>query len=95
MTIRQVLLAIPLLALGWLGTLLVVSVSTDVAPGYVVLFPTHEFYSRLEPDFSILAVGRMSVTVTAKTPRIAARLYSAGAWIVLPAGLPGCLPLPK
>ena len=94
MTTRQVLLAIPLLGVGWFGTLLVVSFTTDAAPGYVVLFPTPDFYSRLDPDMSILAAGRMSVTLAAKNPRVAARLYGAGAWIVLPAGLPGCLPVP-
>ncbi|AZV78006.1 hypothetical protein EBB79_08935 [Parasedimentitalea marina] len=94
MTIKQILLAVPLLGLGWLCILLAVSLMTDAAPAYIVLLPSAEFVGQLDPDMSILAVGPISITLAADSPRVAARLYSAGARVVLPAGLPGCLPAP-
>ncbi|MCL6282736.1 hypothetical protein M3P21_04260 [Ruegeria sp. 2012CJ41-6] len=95
MTIRQVLLALPLLVLGWLLTLVAVSLMTDAAPAYVVVLPSSDFVDRLDPDMSVLAAGPVTVTLAAEDPRAAMRLYRAGARLVLPAGLPGCLPLPK
>ncbi len=94
MTIKQILVAVPLLGLGWLGVLLAVSLVTDAAPAYIVLMPSAEFVDQLDPDMSILAVGPISITLAADSPRVAARLYGAGARVVLPAGLPGCLPAP-
>jgi len=94
MTIRQVLIALPCLLLGWVGILLAVSLMTDTAPAYVVVLPRADFTARLDPDMSILAAGPLSVTISAEEARAAARLYGAGGRLVLPAGLPGCLPLP-
>ncbi|WP_372574930.1 hypothetical protein [Ruegeria jejuensis] len=95
MTIRRVLIALPLLVLGWLSTLVAVSLMSDAAPGYVVVLPSSDFMERLEPDMSVLAASQVTVTLAAEDPRAALRLYRAGARLVLPAGLPGCLPLPR
>ncbi|MEX0348913.1 MAG: hypothetical protein AB3N15_05755 [Paracoccaceae bacterium] len=95
MTIRRAFLALPLLVLGWLSTLVVVSLLSDEAPAYVVVLPSPDFVKGLDPDMSIMAAGPVTVTLAAEDPRVALRLYQAGARLVLPAGLPGCLPLPK
>ena len=41
------------------------------------------------------AKGSTSVTLTAERPGLARALYRQGAWVVLPAGLRGCLPMPR
>ena len=94
MTIRSLLIALPLLLAGWLSTLVVVSLMTDKAPASVVLFPTSHLLQNLPEDVSILQLNAMSITLTSKMPNLARRLYQSGALIVLPAGLAGCLPLP-
>ena len=48
MTIRQILLALPLLALGWLGTLASISVLSDAAPAQVALLPRPGFLAALQ-----------------------------------------------
>lgn len=95
MTIRSVLLALPLLFLGWLSVLLTVAMLTDEAPAYVVIFPGKAFLRDLPEDASVIAVSRLTVTLTSDASGFARSLYGSGAWIVLPAGLPGCLPLPQ
>lgn len=95
MTIRSLLLALPLLFLGWISVLLAVAVLTDEAPAYVVVFPGQKLMGGLPGDAAILAASRFSVTLTSEAPGFARALYASGAWIVLPAGLPGCLPLPQ
>ena len=95
MTIRSVLLALPLLFLGWFSVLLLVAMATDEAPAYVVIFPGKAFMRELPENASVIAVSGFSVTLTSDVPGFARSLYGSGAWIVLPAGLPGCLPLPR
>ena len=94
MTIRTVLIALPLLFLGWVSTLIVVGLVSDEAPASVVLFPSTAFVENLPEDVAVLEWGSLSVTLVAQQPDVARRLYQSGAWIVLPAGLRGCLPLP-
>ncbi|MEL7027088.1 MAG: hypothetical protein AAGO57_07675 [Pseudomonadota bacterium] len=95
MTIKQVLLALPCLGLGWLAVLVVVGLLSDEAPAAVVILPGDTFANDLDADFAILAANGFSLTVRSDLPDVAERLYAAGALLVLPAGLPGCLPLPK
>ncbi len=93
MTIRSVLIALPLLALGWLCVLLAVMLVSDAAPAAVVLFPSQGFLDRLPAGTAILAATPVSVTLADDRPGLAGALYRRGARLVLPAGLPGCLPL--
>ena len=95
MTIKRLLLALAGMLAGWLGVLVVVGLLSDAAPAYVVMLPPGDLIGRLDPDIAIMAAGRFSVTLTSAQPGLARRLYQAGAPLVLPAGLPGCLPLPK
>ncbi len=94
MTTRRIFLALPILFLGWIAVLLLVMRFTDAAPGAVVLFPGHGLMNNLPNNISILAATPLSITLESQLPDLASRLYAAGAIAVLPAGLPGCLPLP-
>jgi hypothetical protein len=93
MTIRAVLLALPLVALGWIGTLSAVMVLSDAAPGAVVLFPAPDLVQRMG-DGAVVGQTRFTLTIRSDAPDLGPRLYRAGGLLVLPAGLPGCLPLP-
>ena len=95
MIIRRLVMTVPLVGFGWVATLASVAVLTDEAPGYVAMFPSARMMEKLDGSIAILAANRFSVTLSAKGPSAAAQLYRAGARLVLPAGLPGCLPLPS
>lgn len=94
MTIRSVLIAIPALFLGWLTVIALVMRFTDAAPGAVVLFPSQALMADLPPGIAVAATSPISVTLVGEVEDFARVLYSRGALLVLPAGLPGCLPLP-
>lgn len=95
MTIKAALIALPLLVLGWLSTLAVVALLTDEAPAYVVLLPSQSFLQNLPENIAVMGWSEVSITVASNTDAFAKSLYQSGARLVLPAGLPGCLPLPK
>ncbi len=95
MTIKSGLIALPLMFLGWLCTLIIVGLMSDAAPASVVMFPTQVFLQTLPEDSAILSANRFSVTLTSERAGFSRALYQHGAWLVLPAGLPGCLPLPE
>lgn len=95
MTIRSILIALPLTIFGWFSTLLVVALVTDDAPAYVVLFPSTAFLHALPDEVSVISASAASMTLVSETRGFAHFLYGQGAWIVLPAGLRGCLPLPE
>jgi len=67
---------------------------TDEAPGAVALFPADGFISSMPADMAVVGMGSGWVAVKSTGPDLGKRLYQAGARLVLPAGLPGCLPLP-
>ena len=67
---------------------------SDAAPAAVAVFLSDDAASRLPEDSAILDMGRMSITF-ANRPGLASELYEAGALLVLPAGLTGCLPLTR
>ena len=79
---------------GWIGTLALVMLVSDAAPGAIALLPGEGFASRMPEDASIVAAGPLWIGIRSDAPGLGAALYRAGAWLVLPAGLPGCLPLP-
>lgn len=94
MTIKRLALILPLLVASWLLVLTLVMRFSDAAPGAVVLFPPEGFVASLPADLSVVAATGFTVTLVSDTPDMARRLYAADAPWVLPAGLPGCLPLP-
>ncbi|WP_102110243.1 hypothetical protein [Oceaniglobus roseus] len=95
MTIRRLMLALPLLLAGWIGIMAAVMLVSDAAPGAVVLLPPEGFAARLPEDTGIMAAGPLWLVVKGPRAGFARALYAAGAPLVLPAGLTGCLPLPK
>ena len=95
MTIRAVFMAAPFVLMGWIGVLTVVAFVNDGAPAYVVLFPSQIFLENIPESTSILSTSISSVTLTSDEAGFARSLYRNGAWLVLPSGLPSCLPQPK
>ena len=90
---RGVLLALPLAVLGWIAVTASVALFTDAAPGAVAFFPSEGFVTRLPDGAALVDARPLAVTVASDAPDLARGLYAAGALLVLPAGLPGCLPL--
>jgi len=93
MTIKRAILAAPILFGGWLFILISVGLITDSAPASVVLFPSKSFIENLPENVAIISTTSYSLTLSSDMKEFAHALYSNGAWIVLPAGLTGCLPL--
>lgn len=94
MTIRRWIVALMAVIGGWLATLALVMVISDAAPGAVVLWPTADFVSRLPEGVAVASAGSRWVAVRGEIKGLSPALYRAGGRLVLPAGLPGCLPLP-
>ena len=91
-TIRRGFLAVPIVLVVWVGIMALVMRVSDAAPAAVVPMPSARLMATLPDEAAIVDHGRMSVTF-ANRPGLAADLYAAGARLVLPAGLRGCLPL--
>ncbi|NKB26253.1 MAG: hypothetical protein GKR99_01290 [Rhodobacteraceae bacterium] len=95
MIIKTIMLMSPLVLLSWIAVMAVVMVTTDAAPGAVVILPSQGLIGNLPDGAAILGHSPVSITLTSDAPGFGRALYAAGAWLVLPAGLTGCLPLPK
>lgn len=93
MTIRAWILSLLTALLGWFSLQVFVMYFTDAAPGAVVLFPPTGFVSRLPDGVAVVGGGSNWIAIKSDEPELGKNLYGAGAWVVLPAGLPGCLPL--
>lgn len=91
MTTRRVLLALPLVLAAWIGILALVMRLGGDAPAALVILPPAGLVAALPEGTSITAAGPVSLTVKGGAGLVPA-LYAAGALIVLPAGLTGCLP---
>lgn len=93
MTIRPMrwLIALPLVALGWIGTLALVMRLGGDAPAALVLMPPDGLIRALPEGVSVVSNGPVSVTLQGGE-NLVATLYALGAPLVLPAGLTGCLP---
>ena len=91
-TIERGLLALPVVLVAWVGVMALVMRVSDAAPAAVVPLPLARLMAALPDEAAIVDHGRVSVTF-ANRPGLAADLYAAGARLVLPAGLTGCLPL--
>ena len=94
MTIRTWGFALAGVFIGWLATLSAVMVFTDAAPGAIVLLPRDGFVARLPDGAAVVGRGGLWMAVRSDAPGLGWALYRAGGRLVLPAGLPGCLPLP-
>ena len=88
--ITRLLLALPLVTAGWIGILAGVMLLGGPAPAAMVILPGPAFLEHLPPGVSIVARGPYSVTLRGEADLVGA-LYAAGATLVLPAGLTGCL----
>ncbi|NKX44046.1 hypothetical protein [Roseicyclus persicicus] len=90
--LRRILLALPLVAVGWIGTLALVLRLGGEAPGVFVPFPPADLLARLPGDIAVTGSSPVSVTLAGAGPGLVAAVYGAGAWLVLPAGLEACIP---
>lgn len=81
--------------IAWLAVIAAIMRFSDAAPGAVVVLPSEGFVAGLPADVAVLSAGPLWYTVRSDMSGLAGVLYDAGALLVLPAGLPGCLPLPK
>ena len=92
MTTSRWLAAILATLAGWVAVLVIVMRFSDAASGALVLWPPRDFVGRLPPEVAVVGIGPRWMTVMSDRPGLAAALYAAGARIVLPAGLQGCVP---
>ncbi|GAB1378751.1 hypothetical protein [Pararhodobacter aggregans] len=90
--IRRLLLALPILLLGWIATLALVMRLGGEAPAAFVPFPPQGLLSALPGDVAVTGRSPVSLTLRSEAPDLTDRLYAAGAWLVLPAGLEACIP---
>lgn len=77
--------------LAWVLTSAGIMVTTELAPGALVLFPAKQFASNLPEHVRILDWRDQRLVVTSEQPGYVAQLYTAGAWLVLPARKNGCV----
>lgn len=91
MTVR-ILVALPILFVAWLAILAVVLRAGGPAPAVFVPFPPDTLVASLADDVSVTGSSPVSVTLRSDAPNLVARVYAAGAWLVLPAGLEACIP---
>lgn len=89
---RHVLLALPLVILGWIAVMALVLRLGGPAPAALVLWPPAEFLARLPADIALTDRNALGLTVQGGADLVV-KLYAAGAPLVLPAGLAGCLGL--
>lgn len=94
MTTRRLLPAIAAVLAGWVGVMAAVMLMSDAAPAAVVILPSRDLLARTPADVAIVSKTRWTVTLRSDAPGLGPALYRAGALLVLPAGLTGCLPLP-
>lgn len=80
---------------AWLSMLASIMWATDAAPGALVFFPSTAFMSNLPNGIAITGGSLIMVKFSSTKPNLTRKLYSAGAWLVLPAGLTGCLKPPS
>ena len=92
LTIKGWLLSLLAVVAGWFAILATVPLVSDATPAALVLWPDQSFVANLPEGIAITGAGSGWVVVAGTTPALAARLYQAGATLVLPAGLRGCLP---
>lgn len=88
--LRPILLALPIILIVWIALLAGVMRASGQAPAALVILPPSGLLASLPDGVSITSIGRFSITLKGDVGLVAA-LYKAGAPLVLPAGLTGCL----
>lgn len=91
-TTKRLGIIVPVVLALWIALMAVVMRFSDAAPGAVILFPQAHLLEKLPENAPILGMNQAVLTL-ANRPGLTRDLYAAGAWLVLPAGLTGCLPL--
>jgi hypothetical protein len=86
---------ISVIVAAWLVLSASVMWATDAAPGALVFFPSTAFMQNLPDETAVTGGSNFFVTLSSTEPHLTRKLYSAGAWLVLPAGLEGCLKPPS
>ncbi len=94
MTIERIAFAVLMVVVFWIGLMALVMRLSDVAPAAVVPLPSASLLSNLPEEAAILGLNGGAITLVNR-PGLARDLYKAGAFLVLPAGLTGCLPLTR
>lgn len=89
----RLLWALPLLLGAWVAVLALVMRLGGPAPAALVVLPPEGLLARLPPAVTLADEGPLGLTVRSEAPGLVPALYGAGAWLVLPAGLAGCLGL--
>lgn len=89
---RHLLLGLPLLLLGWIAVLALVLRLGGPAPAALVVLPPDGFLAALPSGISVTSRNALGLTAKGGSDLVA-ELYAAGAPLVLPAGLSGCLGL--
>jgi len=89
---RHLLLGVLLLLLGWIAVLALVLRFGGPAPAALVVWPPEGFLRVLPSDVSVTSRNALGLTARGG-PDLVDELYAAGARLVLPAGLAGCLGL--
>lgn len=87
----RLLIGLLLVAIAWIGILAGVMWITGQAPAALVILPPADLLEYLPVGTAVVSIGPYSVTVKGGDDLVTA-LYHAGAMLVLPAGLTGCLP---
>jgi hypothetical protein len=90
--LRDLFVALPLLILGWLAVLALVMRLDGTASAALVLGPPDGLVAALPGSVAVTGRNALGVIVRGD-PDLVAALYEAGAWLVLPVGLSGCLVL--
>lgn len=90
--LRRLILALPVLFVGWIATLAIVLRLGGEAPGVFVPFPPAGLISALPEGVAITGSSPISLTLQADSASLVTDVYAAGAWLVLPAGLEACIP---
>lgn len=91
-TTKRLAMIVPVVFALWIALMALVMRFSDAAPGAVILFPQANFLENLPENAPILGMNQTAL-ILANRPELTRDLYAAGAWLVLPAGLTGCLPL--
>lgn len=90
--IRRLIAALPVLVIAWLAILAIVLRAGGSAPAVFVPLPPAGLVGARSGDVAITGASPISITLRSEDSDLVARVYDAGAWLVLPAGLEACIP---